>query len=277
MGRAVSKLSRTLGLSGPNAPFSGLNIFGGADAQPEEPPVHQWDTTIDQLFGDVPVIPPPSGSADDFDLAGLEDENVLNNRGLRRQPQRGPQQPRRRKRRKPRPLQSNISPNIPRRLAGPPQRRKRRHGQSARAQPGSFNIEKRQIYLPGMNNNRVVMPRIAAASATNNNSFRRRRPLRRSLRSIDRRGIMRPSPRSAVIPQRLGDLLRCPVCLNEYVDPHLLPCGHTYCYSCLNQLIQNNNILICPECRKEHIVPPEGFPSNFLVRNLIEENLHSFF
>jgi hypothetical protein len=44
--------------------------------------------------------------------------------------------------------------------------------------------------------------------------------------------------------QRLQELLQCPVCLTPYIEPRLLPCGHTYCDECLNRLIQNDNDVV---------------------------------
>ena len=55
---------------------------------------------------------------------------------------------------------------------------------------------------------------------------------------------------------RLKDLEReitCPLCLETFEDPRMLPCQHIYCKSCLDLLAsQNGNVSItCPECRKE--------------------------
>ena len=44
--------------------------------------------------------------------------------------------------------------------------------------------------------------------------------------------------------QRLQELLQCPVCLTPYIEPRLLPYGHTYWDQCLNRLIQNDNDVV---------------------------------
>jgi hypothetical protein len=41
------------------------------------------------------------------------------------------------------------------------------------------------------------------------------------------------------------DSISCPICCEIFLDPRVLPCGHTYCYSCLSKLKTNN----CPLCR----------------------------
>ncbi|CAE1153089.1 unnamed protein product [Acanthosepion pharaonis] len=46
-------------------------------------------------------------------------------------------------------------------------------------------------------------------------------------------------------------LLYCPVCLDEFEDPRWLPCLHTVCYQCLQQLKDSSSSVFiqCPECR----------------------------
>ncbi|KAJ8262405.1 hypothetical protein GJAV_G00166090 [Gymnothorax javanicus] len=43
--------------------------------------------------------------------------------------------------------------------------------------------------------------------------------------------------------------LTCGVCLEVFLDPHLLPCGHSFCKACLEQL-QRSGVSRCPECRR---------------------------
>ena len=69
--------------------------------------------------------------------------------------------------------------------------------------------------------------------------------------------------------------LECPVCLDVYTDPRLLPCPkgyHTLCRRCLDGLVISSTIT-CPECRAKHSVPPsgpDGFPRNILVTGMID-------
>ncbi|CAF4221692.1 unnamed protein product, partial [Adineta steineri] len=34
----------------------------------------------------------------------------------------------------------------------------------------------------------------------------------------------------------LSELVKCPICLDYYNDPRLLPCSHTFCFTCITQL-----------------------------------------
>ncbi|XP_061624299.1 E3 ubiquitin-protein ligase TRIM39-like [Phyllopteryx taeniolatus] len=46
--------------------------------------------------------------------------------------------------------------------------------------------------------------------------------------------------------------LSCPICLQLYLDPVVLPCGHNYCQVCILQAMDiTDKVLQCPECRKE--------------------------
>ena len=52
------------------------------------------------------------------------------------------------------------------------------------------------------------------------------------------------------------DLINCPVCFEEYREsgnniPRILPCTHTVCQKCVEELLQNKE-LQCPECRVKH-------------------------
>ncbi|XP_010899642.2 uncharacterized protein LOC105028535 isoform X2 [Esox lucius] len=44
--------------------------------------------------------------------------------------------------------------------------------------------------------------------------------------------------------------LTCSICLELLNDPHQFPCGHSYCFSCINSM-RNHNNYSCPECRRE--------------------------
>ena len=47
---------------------------------------------------------------------------------------------------------------------------------------------------------------------------------------------------------KLQDLIECPRCEDIYVDPRLLPCQHSFCYSCVKQLKQPGRLIECPTC-----------------------------
>ena len=73
----------------------------------------------------------------------------------------------------------------------------------------------------------------------------------------------------------VDQLLKCPVCLDRFNTPKILPCQHTFCLSpCLEGLVSHGNRVIkCPECRAQHIVPYGGanaFPTNITIANFLD-------
>ena len=69
------------------------------------------------------------------------------------------------------------------------------------------------------------------------------------------------------------DNLSCPVCYQLFKNPKYLPCHHSYCAQCLEKM-QVQSKIICPECRKEAIVPPGGvkdLDNNFFINRLVDE------
>ncbi|CAH1789292.1 unnamed protein product [Owenia fusiformis] len=75
--------------------------------------------------------------------------------------------------------------------------------------------------------------------------------------------------------EQVGQLLQCPVCLDRFNNPKILPCQHTFCVSpCLEGLVnQSSRSLKCPECRKEHKLPYagiSGFPNNLTISRFLD-------
>ena len=69
------------------------------------------------------------------------------------------------------------------------------------------------------------------------------------------------------------DNLSCPVCYQLFKNPKYLPCHHSYCEQCLEKM-QVQSKIICPECRKEAIVPLGGvkdLDNNFFINRLVDE------
>ncbi|KAF3837299.1 hypothetical protein F7725_004763, partial [Dissostichus mawsoni] len=73
----------------------------------------------------------------------------------------------------------------------------------------------------------------------------------------------------------LQDELTCPVCLDLYRDPHLLPCGHNFCKNCLNRLRRqaDRGRFRCPECRDSHRCGL-NFQKNFKLANIADDYRH---
>ncbi|XP_068443803.1 E3 ubiquitin/ISG15 ligase TRIM25 [Clinocottus analis] len=70
----------------------------------------------------------------------------------------------------------------------------------------------------------------------------------------------------------LQDELTCPVCLDVYRDPHLLPCGHNFCKICLDRLKRQaeRGRFRCPECRDSHRCGT-NFQKNFKLANIADD------
>ena len=71
---------------------------------------------------------------------------------------------------------------------------------------------------------------------------------------------------------KISKHLECPVCMDIFRDPRILPCAHTICNGCLESLIHGSSIE-CPVCRAKHAIPPNktnGFPSNLVVAGMID-------
>lgn len=82
----------------------------------------------------------------------------------------------------------------------------------------------------------------------------------------------------------LEEDLTCSVCYSLFSDPRVLPCSHTFCKSCLDNLLQvstNYSVwrplrvpLKCPNCRGVVELPPmgvEALPTNVSLRAIIEK------
>ncbi|KAL3891956.1 hypothetical protein ACJMK2_004198 [Sinanodonta woodiana] len=86
---------------------------------------------------------------------------------------------------------------------------------------------------------------------------------------------------------QLSQALQCPICLETFTRPKVLPCGHTYCASCLQSHINNkvNHSKLaqacfpCPVCRMDTLLSDpnicieqwaESLPVNSIVSSLIE-------
>ena len=82
-------------------------------------------------------------------------------------------------------------------------------------------------------------------------------------------------PEGSYSAERIEQLLRCPICLDRFKGPKLLPCQHTFCRSpCLEGLWGGyRRVIRCPECRVEHRVPTSGvngFPNNITLSGFLD-------
>ena len=75
----------------------------------------------------------------------------------------------------------------------------------------------------------------------------------------------------------LHEEVSCSVCMTTFTEPKILPCLHTFCLHCLNEILRTSgghDIIPCPECRREVQVPSSGnlndLPTNFRINSLLD-------
>ncbi|KAK7503949.1 hypothetical protein BaRGS_00004681 [Batillaria attramentaria] len=71
------------------------------------------------------------------------------------------------------------------------------------------------------------------------------------------------------------ETLTCPVCLQFYRAPKVLPCMHIFCQRCLQTvaLQSDSRKLKCPTCKTRAAIPEGGvadFPSNVFIADELE-------
>ena len=68
-----------------------------------------------------------------------------------------------------------------------------------------------------------------------------------------------------------GNELSCGICLKLFHDPRHLPCLHTFCLVCLQNLLGSSNSLKCPVCRAEHQLNNEGVEQLSVDRDALQK------
>ena len=70
--------------------------------------------------------------------------------------------------------------------------------------------------------------------------------------------------------------LTCAICLSRYNQPKILPCLHSYCKGCLEDMLKKSHDkkgITCPQCKVIHELPPQGidgYTTFFTINNLLE-------
>lgn len=84
------------------------------------------------------------------------------------------------------------------------------------------------------------------------------------------------SPTASDALQKLEEQLACPACQERFEEPRTLPCQHSFCLSCLQQIplsIQGGKYIIsCPSCSQPARLPDNGatdFPPALLINNFL--------
>ena len=71
--------------------------------------------------------------------------------------------------------------------------------------------------------------------------------------------------------------LSCSICLDEFTDPRVLPCVHTYCYGCLGGWVKkagSRQTITCPLCKDVSPIPSGGLKrmkNNYFIADLVEQ------
>ena len=75
----------------------------------------------------------------------------------------------------------------------------------------------------------------------------------------------------------LHEEVSCSVCMSPFTEPKILPCFHTFCLHCLNDLQRTSGKhgeITCPECRRNYQLPGSGYPkdlpANFRMNSLLD-------
>ncbi|XP_048472620.1 zinc-binding protein A33-like [Rhincodon typus] len=69
---------------------------------------------------------------------------------------------------------------------------------------------------------------------------------------------------------KLEDELNCPLCLQLYVDPVMLDCGHDFCRHCVMKYWENENQTACPECGQ--LFPDRTLKANRALGKLVKKS-----
>ena len=77
--------------------------------------------------------------------------------------------------------------------------------------------------------------------------------------------------------KKLEEQLTCPICLEQFTNPKILPCFHSFCLHCLESVapehVKGNLCLPCPTCRSPCPNPDKGLaslPPSFVINDLSE-------
>ncbi|CAF1090519.1 unnamed protein product [Adineta steineri] len=73
--------------------------------------------------------------------------------------------------------------------------------------------------------------------------------------------------------EQLEDIIKCPICLDNFNEPRILPCSHTYCLQCIKDLAASNQgQFICPLRDGITISSTniDSLPLNLAIRDIVD-------
>ena len=71
--------------------------------------------------------------------------------------------------------------------------------------------------------------------------------------------------------EEIDQQLKCSICLEKFVQPKFLSCGHTFCKQCLEGVVRESEdpgVIRCPECRIEMHSSVDELPNDFRIERL---------
>ncbi|XP_067053335.1 E3 ubiquitin-protein ligase TRIM45-like [Acropora muricata] len=79
-----------------------------------------------------------------------------------------------------------------------------------------------------------------------------------------------------VVSEKLPEHFECAVCMEQFKEPKVLPCLHTFCMRCLQKLLKKqgaDHVITCPECRQNAKIvhgdvaklQPNFWVNNFMI------------
>jgi late competence protein required for DNA uptake (superfamily II DNA/RNA helicase) len=72
------------------------------------------------------------------------------------------------------------------------------------------------------------------------------------------------------ISMKEPDDLECILCMKIFYMPITLPCGHTFCQSCIQRLLDHDDK--CPFCRQLFYINPDESPVNIIIKTIVEKS-----
>jgi len=78
------------------------------------------------------------------------------------------------------------------------------------------------------------------------------------------------------LKEYVDELTKCPICLEDLVNPKSVPCLHTFCIQCIKDHCRKDSPgdqVNCPVCRSSFVIPVGGvekLPNNFYLKGLAD-------
>ena len=77
---------------------------------------------------------------------------------------------------------------------------------------------------------------------------------------------------STLLERTISEETKCSICFDQFQEPKMLPCQHTFCLSCLGKIAnQDLKKISCAICRSQHNLPIGGvieYPNNLTLASL---------